>query len=142
MSHVAVIKTNIKSLKSMKAACKRLGLIFIENQTTYKWFNRHVGDYPIPDGMTVNDMGKCLHAIKVPGADYEVGIIKDPKNKKNYKLIWDFWDSKLPKYLGKDAWKLTQAYEVEHAKYTAKLQGKIVKEKIMNDRIRLIVQMT
>ena len=141
MSHVAVIKAEIKSLKSIKSACKRLGLTFIENQKTYKWYGNHVGDYPIPEGMSINDMGKCIHAIKIPNAKYEVGIIKDPMNKKNYKLVWDFWDSNLPKYLGKDAWRLTQAYEIEHAKYTAKLQGKIVKEKVMNDRVRLVIQM-
>lgn len=142
MSHVATIQAEIKSLKSLVRACKRLGLNLIENQDTYAWFGKHVGDYPIPEGMTIEDMGKCIHAIKVPGANYEIGIIKDPFNKKNYKLIWDFWGSGgLEKKLGKDAWKLTQAYEIEHAKYTAKLQGKIVREKVMDDRIRLVIQM-
>lgn len=141
MSHVSTIQAEIKSLKSIKLACKRLGLTFLENQKTYKWFGRHVGDYPIPEGLTIKDMGKCLHAIKVPGAKYEIGVIKDPFNKNNYKLVWDFWDKKLPEILGKDAWKLTQAYEIEHAKYTARKQGKVVREKIMNDRIRLVVQM-
>lgn len=141
MSHVAVIKAEIKSLKSLKKACERLGLTFMENQTHYAWFERHVGDYPVPEGMKISDMGKCLHAIKVPGAMYEVGVIKDPMNQKNYKLIWDFWDRKLPEKLGKDAWKLSQAYQIEHAKYTAKLQGKIVREKVMDDRIRLVIQM-
>lgn len=141
MSHVATIKAEIKSLRSLKAACKRLGLEFMEGQKTYEWFGRHVGDYPIPDGLTIKDMGKCLHAIKVPGARYEVGVIKDPMNDKNYTLVWDFWDKNLPEKLGKDAWKLTQAYSIEQAKYTAKLQGKIVREKVMDDRIRLVVQM-
>lgn len=142
MSHTAIIQAEIKSLRSLKAACKRLKLEFMEDQKTYKWFGRWVGDYPVPDGMTINDMGKCIHAIKVPGADYEIGVIRDPMNKKNYKLVWDFWHSGgLTNKLGDDAWKLTQAYEIEHAKYTAKLQGKIVKEKVMNDRIRLVVQM-
>jgi hypothetical protein len=142
MSHVATIQAEIKSLESLKAACKRLGLEFKENQKTYTWFGRHVGDYPIPDGLTINDMGKCLHAIKVPNAEYEVGVIKDPMNEKNYSLVWDFWNSGgLQRELGKDAWKLTQAYTVEHAKYTAKLQGKTVREKQLKDRIQLVVEM-
>lgn len=141
MSHVATIKAEIKSLRGVKLACKRLGLEFLENQKTYKWFGKHVGDYPIPFGMTIDDMGKCIHAIKVPGANYEIGVIRDPMNKKNFKLIWDFWDSKLPEILGKGAWKLTQAYEVEQTKYVAKMQGKTVREKVMDDRIRLVVQM-
>jgi hypothetical protein len=142
MSHVSVIKAEIHSLKSLKKACDRLGLEFVENQKTYAWYGRHVGDYPIPEGMTVNDMGKCLHAIKIPGSDYEVGVIRDPIYKNSYKLIWDFWQSGgLEQKLGQDAWKLTQMYQVEHTKYTAKLQGKIVREKVMDDRIRLVVQM-
>ena len=141
MSHVATIKAEIKSLESLKTACERLGLTFIENQKTYTWYGHHVGDYPVPEGMQISDMGKCLHAIKVPGARYEVGVIKDPMNDKSYSLIWDFWDRKLPEKLGKDAWKLTQAYNIEHAKYTAKLQGKKVREKVMDDRIRLVVCM-
>lgn len=142
MSHVAVIKAEIKSLNSLKKACQRLGLRFKENQKTYRWYGRHVGDYPIPEGFTINDMGKCEHAIEVPGAEYDVGIVRDPNNKNNYRLMWDFWRSgHLKDKLGNDAWKLTQAYEIEHAKYTAKLQGKIVREKVMDDRIRLVVQM-
>lgn len=142
MSHVATIQAEIKSLESLKAACNRLGLTFMENQSTYKWFGRHVGDYPIPDGMTINDMGKCIHAINVPNADYEIGVIKDPMNERNYKLVWDFWNSGgLQRELGADAWKLTQAYTVEHTKYTAKLQGKIVREKRLDDRIQLVVEM-
>lgn len=142
MSHVATIKAEIKSLRSIKAACKRMGFEFMENQKTYEWFGEHMGDYPIPEGMTIKDLGKCLHAIKIPGARYEVGIIKDPMNPKNFKLIWDFWSGGgLKPKLGEDAWKLVQAYEIEHGKYTAKLQGKTVKEKIMDDRIRLIITM-
>lgn len=141
MSHVSTIKGQIKSIRSVKAACKRLNLEFLENQTTYAWYGRHVGDYPIPEGMSIEDMGKCIHAIRVPGAKYEIGIIKDPLNTKDYKFIWDFWDKSLIDQLGEDAWKLTQAYEVEQIKHTAKMQGKTLIEKKMDDRIRLVVQM-
>lgn len=36
----------------------------------------HVGDYPLPLGFTVKDMGKCHHAVGFPGIAYEVGIIE------------------------------------------------------------------
>ena len=140
MSHVATIKAEIKSLNTLKKACKKLNLEFIENQKTYKWFGKHVGDYPIPEGFTINDMGRCEHAIKVPGAKYEIGVVKDPLNPKNYKLIWDFWDRNLPKILGKDAWKLTQRYELEQGKEAAKKKGWIPKEVVMEDRIRLEIE--
>ena len=140
MSHVATIKAEIHNLKCLKKACKRLGLQWMENQQTYEWYGQHMGDYPIPDGMKVSDLGHCLHAIKVPGARYEIGVIKDPMNKKNYKLIWDSWQSGgLEEKVGKDAWKLSQALTIEQGKYAAKLKGMSFKEVKMDDRIRLVV---
>jgi hypothetical protein len=139
MSHVATIEVEIQNLKCLKSAVKRLGLVWKENQKNYKWFGRHVGDYPMPDGMTTNDLGKCIHAIGVPGAEYEVGVIRDPMNKKNYKLIWDFWDKRLLNKLGPNAWKLSQAVAIEQGKYAAKLKGFTCKEEVMDDRVRLVV---
>ena len=96
MSHVAVVAVKIKDLKSLAKACQNLGLEFRENQKTYKWFGRHVGDYPRPKGFTAADDGKCDHAISVPGNTnaYEVGVCKsrDPADGKDtHQLLWDFY---------------------------------------------------
>jgi hypothetical protein len=141
MSHVATIECQIKSLIVLKKACSMLGLEFMEDKKTYKWYGRHVGDYPLPEGMKKEDMGKCLHAIKVPGANYEVGVIKDPADPKVYKLIWDFYDKSLIRQLGENAWKLTQRYTMEQSKLTARLKGKTFREIKMKDRMRLVVDM-
>ena len=118
MSHVSRIELEINSLEDLKQACKRLQLKFMENQKFYKWYGRYVGDAPLPEGITVDDLGKCDHAIKVPGAIYEIGIVH--KNNK-YILLWDTWHAgKLEEKLGKNAGLLKQAYAIERVRKEAK----------------------
>lgn len=142
MSHIDIIKCEIKSLQALKLACKRINCTFKENQKTYHWYGQHIGDYPIPEGLTINDMGKCIHAIEVPGSKYDVGVIKDPVNSQNYKLIWDFWKGgNLIKILGNDASLLVSAYEAEQAKLTATYQNRIFTEKENEKEILLEIYM-
>ena len=89
MSHVARIELEINDLDSLKAACKSLGLEFVPDQKTFEWYGRQVGNYPLPDGFTLEDMGRCDHAIRVPGAQYEIGVVK---RRGKYTLLWDFWE--------------------------------------------------
>ena len=132
MSHIAQIDLRIKSLEALKAACARLGFEFVTGQTTYKWYGRWMGDYPMPEGMTQADLGKCHHAIKVPGASYEIGIVE--KNGE-YIPMWDFWRSGgLEAVLGQGGGRLKQAYSVEQAKITARRAGYSVYEKLEPDK--------
>ena len=119
--HVASIKLEVKSLEALKAACQRLGLEFREGQTSFVWFGRFVGDAPLPEGFTQEDMGKCEHAIHCPDAKYEIGVVfRDGV----YKLLWDSWGSGgLEAALGTDCNRLKQAYGVEAAKLEAQRQG-------------------
>ena len=119
--HVAVVKLEIRSLDALKLACQRLGLEFREGQTTYAWFGKSVGDAPLPEGFTPEDLGKGQHAIHVPGAKYEIGVAF--KNGA-WRLLWDSWRSGgLEQALGPDCNKLRQAYGVEAAKLEAQRQG-------------------
>lgn len=140
MSHVSEIELKIKSLDALKSACARLGLEFIQGQTTYKWYGHWVGDYPLPSWLKVEDLGKCEHAIRVPGASYEIGIIE---REGEIKLLWDFWGSGgLERVLGKEGGRLKQAYTVEQAKAVARRAGYRVKEKrTLMDRLRGTVGM-
>ncbi len=135
MSHVSAIELEIKDLDALKAACERLGLKWLEGKTTYRWYGQWVGDYPLPEGFKVEDLGKCSHAISVPGAAYEIGVVN--RNGKTT-LLWDFWSSGgLEKVLGKGGGKLKQAYAVEAAKRAAKKAGYRVQEKrTLLDRFR------
>jgi hypothetical protein len=135
MSHVSQIEIEIKDLEALKAACQRLGFEFRAGQTTYKWFGRFVGDYPMPQGFKVEDLGKCTHAIRVPEADYEIGVvIRDGKTT----LLWDFWHAGgLERVVGKNGAKLKQAYAAEATKRAARKAGYMVTEKhTLLDRIR------
>ena len=109
MSHVTTIKFNGKwNLATLKAMCAAEGWDFIEGQKTFSWYGQHVGDYPLPDRFTQGDMGKCNHAINIPGAKYQIGVIE--KEGKLH-LLWDFYDAGgLQQALGKDAGLLTKAY--------------------------------
>lgn len=142
MSHCAKIKAEVKDLEAVKKACTRLGFEFKENQKTYTWYGRSVGDYPIPEGYTVHDLGKCDHAIKVPNVNYEIGICKSKTNPKQYDLMWDFYDQRLANAVGGNtAPKLVQAISLEQGKITARKKGFSVMEKKMDGKIRLVVNM-
>ena len=136
MSHLAKIEIEIKDLSALKAACVRLGLEFVCDQKTYAWYGQHVGDYPIPEGFTVDDMGKCDHAIRVPGAKYEIGVVKRDKQ---WLMMWDFWGSGgLERVLGRGAGKLKQAYAASKVVMEARRKGYLVNEQVTkNGGIRI-----
>jgi hypothetical protein len=138
MSHVELSKCDIDPGDGIKfdlpAAVARLypGAV-LEKASTYKWFGRHVGDYPMPEGLTKDDLGKCEYKIRFPAAatnrGYEVGIIKHPLKPGVYTFIYDFWDAKLKQTVGGDnAQRLTQLYAIERAKRLAKKNGEVFKE--------------
>jgi hypothetical protein len=137
MSHVSKIELEINNLQDLKNACQRLNLQFMENQQTYNWYGRFVGDTPLPEGISPEDLGKCHHAIKVPGAVYEIGVVF--KNGK-YLLLWDSWRSgKLEEKLGKDAGLLKQAYAVERIRSEARLKNYRVCEQKTDQNICLVL---
>jgi hypothetical protein len=132
MSHVSEIDIVIRSLDALRAACERLGWHFIEGQTTYKWYGRWVGDSPLPKDTRNEDLGKCNHAIKVPGASYEVGVVETEDG--TYALRYDFWSSGgLDVKLGKNAGLLKQAYGIEAAKIAARRKGFSCYEQVQED---------
>ena len=90
MSHISKIELVIHSLEDLKDACRQLGFEFIKNQKTFKWYGRWVGDTPLPEGVKIEDIGKCDHAIRVPGCEYEVGVIKRGDH---YILLWDYYSA-------------------------------------------------
>lgn len=119
MSHVADMKLEVKDLHCLKECVKPLGAELVKADT-YKWFGRHVGDYPLPAGFTRDDLGKCDYVIRIPGNSqaYEVGVVKRKDGKPGYQLIWDFWQGGygLEKVIGKDGGLLKQSYAVMVAK--------------------------
>lgn len=132
MSHVTSIKVKIASLDALKSAAEALGLEFHEGQKTFRWYGRHVGDYPLPEGFSKEDMGKCEHALSIPGnkGAYEIGVCKARDGSDNYELLWDFWGGGfgLEERVGEGAMKLCEEYSVAYAKQCLEEQGYMVIE--------------
>lgn len=109
-SHVAAQKTKKgEPLFTDKAAIIRAAELLgcqVVDRNTYNWYQRHVGDYPVPPGMKASELGKnALFVIQIAepkrselakkfgAAPYDVGVIADPNNPGCFTLIYDFWNS-------------------------------------------------
>jgi len=131
-----------KDLECLKRAAKKLGLEFRENQKNYKWYGTHVGDYPVPEGFTKEDLGKCDHALSIPqtednsGRAYEVGVVEN-KTGKGYTLLWDFWQGGfgLRQKIGDNGIQLQKEYAAQVAEKHLKIQGYQVRRKIQGNNI-------
>jgi len=138
MSHVSKIEIEIKSLWCLKMACVRLGFQFKENQKTHKWYGVVVNPekYPIPEGIRQDQLGRCDHAIHVPEAEYEIGVIKvDDK----FILVTDFWDTKLKNRIGENGGLLKQAYAIERTIQEAKKRSFRILEQRVPNGVRLVL---
>jgi len=128
MSHVVTIKCELRDLAAIEAACKRLGWTFKRDQKTFEWFGEWMNDYAAADAayvamdMKPEEYGKCNHAIGVPGAKYEIGLIaRDGK----FIPVFDNWSSgglkKLTAANGLNGF--IQAYSVEKSKNELRRKG-------------------
>lgn len=118
MSHIQTIEVNITDLQALKNACKRLGLEWKQGQKTFKWYQ------PRPE--------PCDHAISVPGATYEIGVLKNA-DRKGFTLQVDYYDRKVTEKIGQLGGLFKQAYALETAKSAAIRKGYSVKEHKINE---------
>ena len=135
MSHVTTIDVQVKDLDALEAACKELGLELVRGKTTYKWFGQFMGDSALPPGMTKDQLGKCQHAVRVPGNDraYEVGVVQQPDG--TFRLAWDAWSGGygLMERVGDNCGRLVQSYAAQVATKQARKQGYSVQRKVLAD---------
>jgi len=130
MSHVISVNVVIADLAALERACKELGLQFLKNQKTHRWYGRWVNDYNradaayIQSGIKPEDYGKCEHAIGVPGSGYDIGVYKNPKGT-GYVLAFDNYGTGkfIVNRLGSGLEKLKQSYAVCRAELAAKAKG-------------------
>jgi hypothetical protein len=120
MSHISKIELEVNDLGTLALACRRLGLELFRGQKTFKWYGQ--------------EAGKCEHAIKIPGAIYEVGVTKAGKA---FGLQCDYYDAGIGKAIGPNGGLLKQAYAVERTKAEARRKGYTVVEKATPQGIRL-----
>ena len=126
----------------MEAAARELGGAVIDKKT-YEWYGQSVGGYPIPTGMTAEQIGRCEFAIKFPGIRYEVGICKRADGA--YVLGFDFYGSdgrhdglKLKEKVGDNLNKLRQAFSKHKTLLALRRQGFTVRQAQQTDgKIRI-----
>lgn len=154
MSHVATIEIEIKDLEALGSACEALGLELVHGQKTYNWYGRSVGDSPLPAGFTVEELGKCEHAIRIKGTSmngkvdhrmpYEIGIAKRRDGREGYALLWDTWNggNGLVEKVGDTrAMGLVQGYSTEVAVRHMQRKGyRVVKREVKDGHIYITTQ--
>ena len=124
MSHISRIELEVNDLSILSQACTRLGLELIRAKKSFKWYGNEA---------------PCDHAIKVPGAEYEIGVID---RNGIYELNCDFFDSSLEQVIGKKGGLLKQAYAVEKTGVEARRKGYSVLERRTETGIRLHVRLS
>jgi hypothetical protein len=136
LSHISQIEVEIKDLKALKSACEQLGFQFMENQQQYRWYGKWLGKQPLPIGITEEELGKCNHAIHVPTAIFEIGVVK---RNNFYILLYDAWigGGLTQQSIGKNAGILKQAYAVETVRKMARQKQYRLTEQKMSNKIRL-----
>lgn len=141
MSHVCTIDLEIKDLDSLAAACKELGLEMVRGQQTYRWYGRSVGDYPLPQGFAEQDLGKCQHAIRIPGDSraYEIGVTERRDGRPGYTLLWDFFAGGygMEAKVGSDGDRLKQEYAAAVSAKIYRRQGYRITRTMKEGRVIL-----
>jgi hypothetical protein len=122
MSHISKIELEVNDLAVLSQACTRLGLTLIRGQKEFKWYGKNA---------------PCEHAIKVPEANYEIGVVKE---KHRYELNCDYYDRGIEKVIGRQGGLLKQAYAVAKTKIEARKKGHCVLEKRTDTGIRLHIR--
>lgn len=141
MSHIAEIELDVTDLETLAEAAARVGLELALGQRTYRWFGQSVGDYPLPHGFTVDDLGRCEHALRVPephprGAPpYEIGVVRRRDERPGYLLLWDSWlgGYGLEARVGKECVTLRQQYAAAMTRREAARQGFAIHEQSAED---------
>ena len=123
MSHFTTIKTQIKDIEALRAACMELGLNLVPNAKArgYERMKTH-GDYVIQ--------------LKGP---YDIAINLQPDG--SFGLTTDFFAGHVEKEVGKDYSRLKQLYAVHKATREARRKGLIVNRNLKQDgTIKLVIQ--
>lgn len=139
MSHVVKIETKIIDLNALRSAVIAMGFEWLQDQKTYAWYGTWIGDTPMPADMKKEDLGKCEHAIRVPGASYTVGVVRSGAG---YELRYDYWmEGGLEPVLGRAAGPLVQAYAVQKTLQEARVSGRNVlnQRKLANGSIEILL---
>ena len=105
MSHFTSIKTQIKDIAALTAACTELGLKLVQNSEARGYYeNKIKGDF----------------VIKLAGP-YDIAVKKQPDG--TYGFTSDLWQGHVEKEVGQNYSKLLQLYGVHQATIEARKKG-------------------
>ena len=123
MSHIATYTTTMTSLKTIEAACARMGLTFLRGQTTAQFYK--------------SQQTACEHAIGIPKSSYQVGIVRNPD--KTYALLMDTYDPTLRTTMGANGKSFLRQYAAASiiAEVTQHRRMHITEIPLKNGNIRL-----
>lgn len=111
MPAIHTLDLALMDLRALRAVCRRHGWEFYAGQRRYRWFGRHLAHQPLPAGIAPEQLGRCDHAIAVPGCLYEIGLLDRGTH---YLPLWDDDpDGGLDSALGERGSVLWQAYVSE-----------------------------
>lgn len=112
MSHITDVKLKVTDLKILDEACDRLGLELKQNQKTYKWYGRYLGDSQLAEGHDPKTFGQCEHAISVKNAKdaYEIGLVNAADGTGGYDLLYDSYDGRIEPIAGRGLNTLRREY--------------------------------
>jgi hypothetical protein len=134
MSHVTTIDIDIHDLDALAIACEDCECDLTRGQKQYRWYGRHVGDYPLPQGFKAEDMGRCEHAItsRDKHGAYEVGVVERRDGQPGWTLIYDFYagGQGMSEVVGDRCQKLKQAYAAEVTRKQMRKKGYAVKKSL------------
>ncbi|MBE0542248.1 MAG: DUF1257 domain-containing protein [Verrucomicrobia bacterium] len=122
MSHFTTIKTQIKDIAALEAACKELSLSLLQNANArgYAAQTRH-GDF----------------VIQLAGP-YDIAVNKQPDG--TYGLTTDWWQGHVEKEVGSNFGKLLQLYAVHKATAEARKKGfSVLRQSQRNGNIKLVL---
>jgi hypothetical protein len=122
MSHFTTIKTQIKDIPALRAACAEMGLALLEKAEARGYYqNKLKGDY----------------VIKLKGP-YDIAVNRQPDG--SFGLTADLWEGCVEKETGKDYGKLLQLYGVHKATLEARRKGHFVRRSLQgNGAIKLTI---
>jgi hypothetical protein len=122
MSHFTTIKTQIKDIQALRAACDELGLAVKQNAQARGYYeNKTKGDY----------------VIKLKGP-YDIALNKQPDG--SFGITADLWEGHVENEVGKNYGKLLQLYGVHKATLEARKRGlSVVRRPHQNGAIKLVL---
>lgn len=122
MSHFTTIKTQIKDIAALEAACKELKLSLLQKAKARGYANEtRPGDY----------------VIKLNGP-YDIAVNRQPDG--TYGLTTDWWQGQVEKEVGANFGKLLQLYGVHKATAEARKKGfSVMRQPQRNGNIKLVL---